>query len=91
MFDPKTDGGCEVNPVPLGCFTCPLPECKWDLEPGELVRTHQNAKDDAMLAMMEEEGLTIEEVAEREGQIERTIYRRLARIRDRASRERGKG
>ncbi len=84
MFDPKADG-CEFSP---SCFTCPLPQCKHDMEPHEIQRIRTAAADDEMLRTMEEEGLTIAEVAEREGQYVKTIHRRLARIRARASRER---
>lgn len=24
------DWGCEVNPIPKGCLSCPLPACKYD-------------------------------------------------------------
>jgi hypothetical protein len=24
------ENGCEANPIPLGCLTCPLPQCKYD-------------------------------------------------------------
>jgi len=24
------ENGCEANPIPRGCLTCPLPQCKYD-------------------------------------------------------------
>ena len=71
-YDLYHDIGCDINPVRLGCLSCPLPFCKYD-DPG----AYRNWQDRQRRkqAMMETEGLSVEDAAQRLGLTVRTIFR----------------
>jgi transcriptional regulator of acetoin/glycerol metabolism len=72
------DSGCELH---TSCLTCPLVRCRYD-EPGGVTRIVSRARDQSMLQVRREDGLTIEAIARRFGVSRRTVFRVLARARD---------
>lgn len=68
--------GCEVNPVPLGCLSCPLPTCKYDLPNPEERKRSERAKlnRDRALELLGS-GLTVAEIARELGLSTRVIFR----------------
>ena len=75
------DDGCEVNPVPGGCLSCPLPLCRYDDEAG--FRNWQSrgkrARDRAVIKARAEEGMKVEELTKQYRLVARTIFRVLER------------
>lgn len=76
--------GCEVSP---SCFTCPLPECKYAFDGPTQQRLVALVHALRVEAVMEQEGLSLEEAAGRLGIPRQTVRRRLRRLR--AAREAG--
>ena len=71
-YDVYHDIGCDINPVRLGCLSCPLPICKYD-DP-RAYRKWQ-ATQQTKQAMMETEDLSVKEAALRLGVTTRTVFR----------------
>ena len=71
------DTGCDVSP---SCFTCPLPQCKYD-DPVAYQAYLQRQRDLKLVAMYEE-GDPVHKVATRGGVSPRTVHRALERIRN---------
>lgn len=71
--------GCEVNPVPLGCLSCPLPVCKYDMPNPEERKRSERAKLrlDRSLELLAQ-GLTVREVARQLGVSTRLVHRHKA-------------
>lgn len=74
------DTGCEVSP---SCLRCPLPRCKHD-DPHGVRQQRQQARDLERARIIQAEGLTAAQAAERFGVAERTVFRILERCRDAA-------
>ena len=72
------DTGCEVSP---SCLTCPLPQCKFD-DPIWFQRHRRLTKDLRVVNVIQSEGLTAEEAAERFSVTVRTIFRIMQRCRE---------
>ena len=76
--DYTDDRGCEVNPVVLGCLSCPLAVCKYD-DPGWQKRDPKLVRRQEVEAVWEDRrtGLTLDEIVSRRGVSERTVCRWL--------------
>lgn len=76
------DTGCEVNPVPGGCLSCPLPLCRYDDTRGFInwQKRQQRAKAKAVSASGNSRPL-VTEMAVEFGIKERQVYRIVARER----------
>ncbi len=72
------DTGCEVS---ASCLNCPLPRCKHD-DPGWFQRYRRLSKDMEVLTVMQRDGLTVEETAERFSVTVRTVFRAMQRCRE---------
>ena len=72
------DTGCEVS---ASCLNCPLPQCKYD-DPAWFQRYRRYSRDIKVLAVMQREGLTVEETAERFSVTVRTVFRAMRRCRE---------
>ena len=72
---PYRDGGCEVSP---SCLRCPLRQCKYD-DPGWLQRERRGQRDNQVLQVRRQEGVTVPELARRFAISQRTVHRILAR------------
>lgn len=67
--------GCEVNPVPMGCFSCPLPECIWgERDPWGKTLMDREALRVAVLADLRS-GYGVKDAARRNGTRWRNAYR----------------
>ena len=80
-YDAYLDKGCEVNPVRLGCLSCPLPFCKYD-DPGAYRNWRDRKHRARVIAGMKAEGLNIPQAAQEFGLTERTIYRYKAKAKE---------
>ncbi len=67
------DSGCELYP---SCLTCPLPKCRYD-EPGGAAAMLRNGRDASILRLADEDGMTVDRLAEQFGVSRRTIFRVL--------------
>ena len=72
------DTGCEVAST---CLACPLPRCKFD-DMEWFAKYRRLARDLRMASVIQEEGLSIAEAAERFSITPRTVFRVLSRCRD---------
>ena len=70
--------GCDVNPVRLGCLSCPLPVCRYDLPEDTPLRVLQSQQRAAIARRLAGRGLGIGEIADRLGVGERSVGRYLA-------------
>ena len=70
--------GCEVS---RSCLKCPLLQCKFD-DPNGYRIFKQNQRDQEQLKIINEEGLSIEQAADRFGVTPRTMFRIQARARN---------
>ena len=73
---PYRDDGCEVSP---SCLRCPLPQCKYD-DPGWFQRQKRKGRDREVMAALQENGMSVLDVAARFALSERTIFRILRRV-----------
>ena len=71
------DTGCDLF---HSCLSCPRARCKYD-DPAEAQRERAMMQDRQKVRLMEREGWTVEEAAERFGVTARTVHRILARTR----------
>ena len=71
------DGGCDLYP---SCLECPLPKCRYE-EPGGAAAMLRTGRDDRILYLAGEEGLSIDRLAEMFGLSRRTIFRVLRKAR----------
>ncbi len=71
------EDGCEVTE---SCLECPLPQCKFD-DPAGYRAIKQKQKDQERCKIINEEGLSIEQAADRFGVTPQTMYRIQARVR----------
>ena len=71
------DDGCDVS---KSCLKCPLPQCKYDDPTGYRI-FKQNQKDQESFKIVNEEGLSNQQAADRLGVTPRTMYRIKARAR----------
>lgn len=71
------DEGCEVSP---SCLNCPLPKCKHD-EPGWLKRCSREQRDERILQLWREEGVSTSELARRFSLSTRSVFRILQEAR----------
>ena len=71
------DTGCDLF---HSCLSCPRRRCKYD-DPVEAQRERAMMQDRQKVRLMEREGWTVEEAAERFGVTARTVHRILARTR----------
>ena len=69
--------GCEASG---SCLECPLPQCKFD-DPAGYRTIKQKQKDQERCKIIKEEGLSIEQAANRFGVSPRTMHRIKARMR----------
>ena len=76
-LDHYKDTGCSVAPA---CLKCPLPQCKYD-DPAGYAKLLRLTLDRARVAVMEREGISVEEAAERFGMDVRNVYRMKRRVR----------
>ena len=72
------DTGCEVAST---CLGCPLPRCKFD-DMAWFAKYRRLARDLWMTSVIQDEGLSIAEAAERFAVTPRTVFRVLSRSRD---------
>jgi len=72
------DTGCDLH---ASCLTCPLVRCRYD-EPGGARRLLSEARDCSILSL-QHQGASISAIAQRFGVSRRTVFRVLARARDR--------
>jgi hypothetical protein len=80
-FSKYRDEGCEFSPT---CLHCHLPLCKYDdasvKEAQRMNRLEDvRLRNEAMLVVKEEEGLTIGQVAARFGLSKRSVFRALSK------------
>ena len=75
------DTGCEVA---ASCLNCPLPRCKYD-DPAWYQRNRRLARDFKVWSTMQQDGLTVDEAAERFSVTVRTIFRIMQRCREASS------
>jgi hypothetical protein len=80
--------GCEVNPVELGCITCHLPRCRYDVPDGVYRKWRRQQADFVVAKQVKDlvdEGWmphrAIKEIVGKTGINIRTIYRILRRVR----------
>ena len=73
------DTGCQYAP---SCLACPWPVCKDD-DPGWFARNAAAVRDRKMRTVIEAEGLSVRQAAERFGVSERQIYLIRRREKDR--------
>ena len=71
------EDGCEAS---TSCLECPLPQCKFD-DPAGYQAIKQKQKDQERFKIIKEEGLSIEQAADRFRVTRRTIQRMQARLR----------
>ena len=72
------DTGCDVHPR---CLTCPLVRCRYD-EPGGARRLYSEDRDRSIVGL-QREGVPVGAIARRFGVSRRTVFRALARDRQR--------
>ena len=72
------DTGCEVAST---CLECPLPRCKFD-DMEWFTKYRRLARDLQMVTVIDNEGLSIAQAAERFSVTPRTVFRILSRCRD---------
>ena len=77
-FDHYEDTGCEVAET---CLGCPLPRCKFD-DMAWYAKYRRMARDLQMIAVIQDEQLTVAEAAARFSVTKRTVFRVLKRCRD---------
>ena len=77
-FDHYEDTGCEVAST---CFDCPLPRCKFD-DMEWFYKYRRLGRYLHMATVIQNEGLTVPEAAERFSITERTVFRVLRRCQD---------
>ena len=70
------DDGCEVS---RSCLKCPLPQCKYD-DPNGYRIFKQKQKDQEWFKIVNEEGLSNQQAADRFGVTPRTMNRTIHRI-----------
>ena len=68
--------GCEASP---SCLRCPLPVCRYDMPEGYLNAHTRLMRDARLMASYRESPLSLEEFAQAEGVVPRTMYRVMAR------------
>ena len=71
------DAGCDLYP---SCLRCPLPKCRYE-EPGGAAAMLRTGRDDRILHLAGENGLSIDSLAEMFGLSRRTIFRVLRKKR----------
>ena len=76
------DTGCEASE---SCLDCPLPQCRYD-DPAWYQRNRRLARDFRIVRAMQQDGLTIEETADRFSVTVRTVFRIIQRCREAALR-----
>ena len=72
------DDGCEVSG---SCLKCPLPQCRYD-DPVGYQAFKRNQKDQEWFKIVNEEGLSNQQAADRFGVTPRTMFRIKARARN---------
>lgn len=72
-FTSYNDSGCELYP---SCLACPLPKCRYD-EPGGAAAMLRTGRDQSILRLADEDGMTVDRLAEQFGVSRRTIFRVL--------------
>ena len=70
------DTGCAVS---SSCLICPLPQCKYD-DPYWYARYRRGLREQHRMEVMEKEGLTNQEAADRFGISLRSIFRMKRRV-----------
>ena len=78
VIDHYEDKGCEVAPT---CLECPLPRCKFD-DMEWFGKYRRMARDLRMASIIDQEGLSITDAAERFSITPRTVFRVLSRRRE---------
>ena len=76
MLVTTDNDGCEVNPIPWGCLTCPLEVCRYDLPAPEQARLNTGTRD-RDIALAWEHGEPARSIAARTGLSERTVHRAI--------------
>ena len=77
-FDHYEDNGCEVAET---CLECPLPRCKFD-DMEWFGKYRRLARDLRITSIIDEEGLSIADAAQRFSITPRTVFRVLSRSRE---------
>ncbi len=77
------DDGCSIS---KSCFTCPLPRCRYE-EPGGLRAVLNELRDREILAL-KQDGMPVEELADRFQVSRRTVFRVLEGTSPRSHRRR---
>ncbi len=73
------DTGCDIHP---SCLTCPLVRCRYD-DPGGARKIFSEERDRAIIQLSRDGRLTVDGLARRFGVSRRTVFRVLARARNR--------
>lgn len=73
------DTGCDIHP---SCLTCPLVRCRYD-DPGGARKIFSEERDRAIIQLSRDGVLSVEGLARRFGVSRRTVFRVLARARNR--------
>src|SRR3990167_8761105 len=73
------DTGCDAGP---SCLACPLPQCRYD-DPHwrmHLRQVERQRRDREIVAALQQDGATVEQVAAQAGVVVRTVFRAQARM-----------
>lgn len=73
-----SDNGCDLF---SSCLTCPLPRCRYD-EPGGAPAIYREFRDREMRRLAKEDGLTVDDLANRFDISRRTVFRVLSPEKD---------
>ena len=74
LWDQYPDRGCEAAPR---CLSCPLARCRYD----DPAAYHSLRRGDVEAQTLTAQGMRPSEIAAHQGVRERTVFRRLARLR----------
>lgn len=76
------DTGCDLYP---SCLSCPLPRCRYE-DPGGAAAMLRPVRDASILRLAEQDGLSVDRLAEMFGLSRRTVFRVLSAGRARGGR-----
>ena len=72
---PYYDSGCSVHPA---CLTCPLPQSRYDAQPGWVGKAQRRGRHAEIATFHQEHPLPVTEIAKRFGVTTRTVHRIVA-------------
>jgi AraC-like DNA-binding protein len=73
------DNGCDLYP---SCLHCPLPRCRYE-EPGGAAAMLRSGRDESIVRLATERGLSVDNLAAMFGLSRRTVFRVLRQARGR--------